>query len=159
MENQVQWWHENLNSFAEQLPKGVLNEMKLRIENGNIRKEKIMMNEDTDRIKEFFNREIERYKKRLNKQDELQKSQKDLDLKLEEVQELEKKLIDKEEKYQSEIASLKKQVSSLTAEMFELNMEHEIKDASIVKAINIIKYFKSTESGRKVIGEYVQSKN
>ena len=96
---------------------------------------------------------------RLYLYDELQKSQKDLDQKLEEVQEMEKKLIDKEEKYQSEIASLKKQVSSLTAEIFELNMEHEIKDASIVKAINIIKYFKSTESGRKVIGEYVQSKN
>lgn len=53
----MSWWSPALNALAEQLSKGVLNEMKKRIANSNIKKEKLQLNEDTKRMKDFFQRE------------------------------------------------------------------------------------------------------
>ena len=58
------WWHDNLTTLANQLSVGVLNEMKHRITTSNIQKEKLQLNEDTPRIKAFFEREIKRYNHR-----------------------------------------------------------------------------------------------
>jgi hypothetical protein len=59
-----QWWDDNMASHAAQLSKGVLTEMKRRIFSSNIQKEKLMLGEDTGRMKRFFEREIKRYTKR-----------------------------------------------------------------------------------------------
>ena len=53
-----------MSEYAEQLSKGVLNEMKNRILKSNIQKEKLQLNESTDRMKQFFEREIKRYQNR-----------------------------------------------------------------------------------------------
>ena len=58
------WWHPSLTILADQLSKGVLNEMKNRILTSNIQKEKLQLNEDTDRMKDFFTREIQRFNNR-----------------------------------------------------------------------------------------------
>jgi hypothetical protein len=59
-----QWWHDEMSNHASQLSKGVLTEMKRRVLSSNIQKEKLMLNENTDRMKQFFLREIKRYTKR-----------------------------------------------------------------------------------------------
>lgn len=58
------WWHDNLSELAAQLGKGVLTEMKRRIQTSNIQKEKLQLDEDSDRIRSFFEREIKRYTER-----------------------------------------------------------------------------------------------
>jgi hypothetical protein len=59
-----QWWHEDMTNHAAQLSKGVLNEMKRRIQTSNIQKEELQLDENTERMKQFFEREIKRYTKR-----------------------------------------------------------------------------------------------
>jgi len=59
-----QWWHEDMTNHAAQLSKGVLNEMKRRIQTSNIQKEKLQLDENTDRMKQFFIKEIKHYTKR-----------------------------------------------------------------------------------------------
>jgi hypothetical protein len=59
-----QWWHDDMSMHATQLSKGVLTEMKRRILSSNIQKEKLQLNESTERMKQFFLREIKRYTKR-----------------------------------------------------------------------------------------------
>jgi hypothetical protein len=66
-QSNTEWWNQTMNELAIQLSKGILNEMKKRILTSNIKKEKLQLNEHTDRMKEFFQREIERYKKRKQK--------------------------------------------------------------------------------------------
>ena len=68
MANNKKWWNPSMNQYAQQLSKGVLNEMKKRILNSNIKKQKLELNEDSQRMTEFFQREIERYNKRKSKQ-------------------------------------------------------------------------------------------
>ena len=51
-------------TLATKLSKGVLNEMKNRILTSNIQKENLQLNEDTDRMKDFFTREIQRFNNR-----------------------------------------------------------------------------------------------
>ena len=63
----MSWWNPTLNYLAEQLSKGVLNEMKNRIIRSNIKKEKLKLNEDSKRMKDFFEREIQRHNKRKEK--------------------------------------------------------------------------------------------
>ena len=58
------WWHGALATFASQLTCGVLNEMKKRILTTKIKGEKLELNENTDRMKEFFQREIRRHQNR-----------------------------------------------------------------------------------------------
>ena len=58
------WWNPTLNTLASQLSRGILNEMKKRITTSNIRKEKLEPTEDSQRMKEFFSREIGRYERR-----------------------------------------------------------------------------------------------
>ena len=60
------WWHPSMESLAAKLTTGVLNEMKRRIQTSNIRKEKLTLGEDTERMKNFFAREIARYSKRVH---------------------------------------------------------------------------------------------
>ena len=60
------WWHADMQSLASQLSSGVLKEMKKRILTSNIQKEKLALNESTQRMRDFFGREISRYTKRLN---------------------------------------------------------------------------------------------
>ncbi len=62
--NVYQWWHDDMTNHAAQLSKGVLNEMKRRIQTSNIQKEKVQLDENTERMKKFFEREIKRYTKR-----------------------------------------------------------------------------------------------
>ena len=61
---ETSWWNPALNIFATQLSKGMLNEMKKRIETSNIKKEKLMPNEDSPRMRAFFEREIGRFERR-----------------------------------------------------------------------------------------------
>jgi len=63
-----QWWHDEMNELAGQLSKGVLNEMKRRIRTSNIQKEKLTLDENTDRMRQFFEREVRRYTKRKDAQ-------------------------------------------------------------------------------------------
>ena len=60
-----QWWHDDMTSLAAQLSQGILNEMKRRITSSKINKEKLKLNESTDRMKSFFEREITRYTNRM----------------------------------------------------------------------------------------------
>ena len=57
-----------MNELAGQLSKGVLNEMKRRIRTSNIQKEKLTLYENTDRMRQFFEREVLRYTKRKDAQ-------------------------------------------------------------------------------------------
>ena len=50
--------------LAGQLTRGVLNEMKKRIQTSNIKKQKLELDENSQRMKEFFEREINRYERR-----------------------------------------------------------------------------------------------
>ena len=70
----MSWWNPALNALADQLSQGVLNEMKKRILCSNIKKEKLQLDESSERMRDFFKREIERHNKR--KQTLKQKSQK-----------------------------------------------------------------------------------
>jgi hypothetical protein len=60
----TQWWHDDMASHAAQLSNGVLNEMKRRIQTSNIQKEKLQLGENTERMTQFFEREVKRYTKR-----------------------------------------------------------------------------------------------
>jgi hypothetical protein len=60
-----QWWHDDMSEKAAVLSTGVLNEMKRRIETTNINKEKLTLNESSERMKDFFDKNIARYEKRL----------------------------------------------------------------------------------------------
>jgi len=53
-----------MGALAGQLSRAVLNEMKRRILGTNIKKEKLALNENSDRMKSSFEREIKRYQKR-----------------------------------------------------------------------------------------------
>jgi len=53
-----------MTSQAAQLSNGVLNEMKRRIQTSNIQKEKLQLGENTERMTQFFEREVKRYTKR-----------------------------------------------------------------------------------------------
>lgn len=61
------WWHDDMSPYAQQLSNGVLNEMKRRILTSNIQKEKLQLDESTNRMKQFFEREIKRYSNRKEK--------------------------------------------------------------------------------------------
>lgn len=58
------WWHNTMNDLAGQLSNGILTEMKRRILTSNIQKEKLQPQENTERMRQFFEREIARYQKR-----------------------------------------------------------------------------------------------
>ena len=81
-----------MNQYVQQLSKGILNEMKKRILNSNIKKEKLELNEDSQRMTEFFQREIERYNKRKSKQNN---NQQELGLLKAEIDRLKNDLKDK----------------------------------------------------------------
>ena len=59
-----QWWAPALNAVAAQLSSGVRAEMKRRIQHTNIQKERLALNEDTARMKAFFERELARFQRR-----------------------------------------------------------------------------------------------
>jgi hypothetical protein len=61
------WWHDDMSELASSLPKGALNDMRRRILSSNIQREKLALNESTDRMKQFFEREILRVEKRRQK--------------------------------------------------------------------------------------------
>ena len=63
-ENNQTWWNAAMQHLAVQLSKGVLNEMKQRILKTNIKKERLALDENTDRMRDFFDREIRRYNNR-----------------------------------------------------------------------------------------------
>jgi hypothetical protein len=58
------WWNFALRHLAERLPGSILSEMKQRIQRGRIQKQELQLNENTARMKAFFEREIDRYDKR-----------------------------------------------------------------------------------------------
>jgi hypothetical protein len=63
-----------MSQFAMKLSSGVLNEMKRRILNSNIQKEKLSLDEASVRMRQFFHREIERYTKRQQRVKEKQET-------------------------------------------------------------------------------------
>ena len=65
MTDNNKWWHDDLSPIAAQLSKGVLNDMKRRILTSKIHKEKLQLNESTERMKSFFERELKRYSHRM----------------------------------------------------------------------------------------------
>jgi hypothetical protein len=75
-----QWWHDNMSSLTAQLSNGVLNEMKRRIETSNIRKQKLSLDENSERMTAFFQAEIKRYQKRKDNQKKRQAELEKLDL-------------------------------------------------------------------------------
>jgi hypothetical protein len=75
-----QWWHDSMSPHAVLLSNSVLNEMKRRIETTNIRKQKLALDEDTDRMTAFFKAEINRYQKRKEAQKKRQAELDKLDL-------------------------------------------------------------------------------
>ena len=97
------WWSPAMNIFAEQLSRGVLNEMKKRILKSNIKKEKLKLDEDTERMKQFFQREIERHNKKKAKLKHKQKTLQTITKQLQYIQmrlaEKEKELHEKEQLY------------------------------------------------------------
>ena len=60
----MNWWHDNLTGLAAQLSKGVLTEMKRRIQTSNIQREKLQLDKDSQSMRSFFDREIKRFSKR-----------------------------------------------------------------------------------------------
>ena len=58
------WYDHEYANLAGQLSNGMLNEMRKRIEQSKIRGQKLELSEKSDRIKQFFEREIARYNKR-----------------------------------------------------------------------------------------------
>ena len=68
------WWCPTMNMLAGQLSKGVLNEMKKRILNSNIKKRKLKLNEGSTNMREFFEREIERHNRKKTKLKQKQKT-------------------------------------------------------------------------------------
>jgi hypothetical protein len=58
------WWNSSWNELATQLSSGILNEMKKRILTSNVKKEKLQLDDKSEKMKEFFEREIQRYNKR-----------------------------------------------------------------------------------------------
>jgi flagellar biosynthesis component FlhA len=75
---QQQWWHDDMSELASQLSNGVQNEMRRRITTSNIKKEKLQLGETTDRMKQFFEREIKRYNTRKNNMKKKQQEESDL---------------------------------------------------------------------------------
>jgi hypothetical protein len=58
IQNTQGWWNPTMGELAKQLSKGILNEMKKRILTSNIKKEKLQLNEQSDRMKDFFQRKL-----------------------------------------------------------------------------------------------------
>ena len=86
-----QWWHPALNVLAQQLSKGVLNEMKKRILGSNIKKEKLQLDEDSKRMRDFFEREIQRHNKRKQTLNQRRQNLQHITKQLQEVQQKLKK--------------------------------------------------------------------
>jgi len=59
-----QWWDNTFSNLAENLTVGVLNEMKKRILNTKIKGEKLELEENSTRMRQFFERETKRYENR-----------------------------------------------------------------------------------------------
>jgi hypothetical protein len=70
------WWHSDNDDLTTQLSPGILNELQQRILHTNIQREKLQLNESSERIRQLFQREIQRYNKRM---DAVQKKKKDLE--------------------------------------------------------------------------------
>ena len=77
MAQQQKWWHRSMSELAEQLSTGVLNEMRNRILSSHIKKEKLELGESTQRMREFFEREIKRYSTR---KENMKKKQEGIDM-------------------------------------------------------------------------------
>ena len=58
------WWNRSFDNLASQLTPGALNEMKKRIENTKIQGETLQLGERSERMRDFFHREIKRSNKR-----------------------------------------------------------------------------------------------
>ena len=80
-----------MSQYAEQVSKGVLNEMKRRIMTSNIQKEKLQLDESTERMRQFFEREIKRYSTR---KDNMKKKSEETDEKLETYRQILRQLVE-----------------------------------------------------------------
>lgn len=61
-----QWWHPDNDKLMSQLSVGVRNELKHRIINTNIKREKLQLDESSERMTQLLHREIARYNKRVD---------------------------------------------------------------------------------------------
>ena len=97
------WWSPAMNILADQLSKGVLNEMKKRILKSNIRKQRLTLDEDSKRMREFFEREIQRHNKKRANLKHKQRTLQSITKQLQEVQQAlskkDKELSEKEQLY------------------------------------------------------------
>jgi len=93
----LNWWNPVFNDLATELTPGILAEMKTRVENTHIQKQKLQLSEETPRMKEFFEREVRRYHKRKAPKAEVKLETKAQSLSLEEQNVmLRKQLMDEE---------------------------------------------------------------
>jgi hypothetical protein len=60
------WWHPDNDELMFQLSIGVQNELKHRIQHTNIKREKLQLDESSERMTQLLQREIARYNKRLD---------------------------------------------------------------------------------------------
>ena len=56
-----QWWHDSMQSLADQLSSRDLYDMRKRIMTKLVRKEKLKLNENTTRMRNYFRRVLARY--------------------------------------------------------------------------------------------------
>ena len=112
------WWSPALNVLAEKLSQGCLNEMKRRILKSNIQKQKLKLNEDTQRMRDFFEREIKRHNNRKQKLTERKEQNRLLQLKLQKAQQDIEELHTKLKNYEKEIKRLRKKNTKRNLELF-----------------------------------------
>ncbi|PRP72918.1 hypothetical protein PROFUN_16957, partial [Planoprotostelium fungivorum] len=57
----TQWWSSAYNDIVSQLPQSIVDCLKLRIQNTKIRGKKCELNEESDNLKELFEKELASY--------------------------------------------------------------------------------------------------
>ena len=83
LEIEKSWWNPEMNHLALQLPNGMLSEMRKRVLSGKIQNETLELDENTERMKQFFEREISRYNKRKDHLNQRNKKVNELEIEIE----------------------------------------------------------------------------
>ena len=112
LEIKTSWWNPEMNHLALQLPNGMLNEMRKRVLSGKIRNETLELDENTERMKQFFEREISRYNKRKDHLNQRNKKVSEMEIEIE-------TLITDNEILKEENIKLKESYKTLEMEAFK----------------------------------------
>jgi len=162
------WWNSKFEKYAVQLPKSILSDMKERIANSKIKKQKLELTDDSNLMENFFIKEIERYDKKLNKQQILVTKQKEL-IELENKLEQEKKTnLDQIEILKREVQGLKsiikqKEEKEFQYEDMKIKLIRKLKEQQTTiqngtnkfkAAEEFILFIRGFENGQKLIGKF-----